>query len=69
MILPSSLNLSPIVEEIVSAPSQGTSEDIHPPSTYEAQLPQIFADMREEMAKQQALFDRERSQQGTIEKT
>ena len=31
-------NLNPIVEDIVSEPSQGVAEDIHPPLTYEAQL-------------------------------
>jgi len=41
----------------VYAPSQGATGDIHPPSTYEVQLLQMFADIREEMEKQQALFD------------
>jgi len=47
------------VEEAISASSQGAAGDIHPPSTYEVQLLQMFADM-EEMAKQQAFFDCER---------
>jgi len=34
----SDLNLGPIVEEPISAPSQGAAGDIHPPSMYEAQL-------------------------------
>jgi len=58
----SSLDLNPIVEEIVYTPSQEATGDIHPPSTYEAQLLQMFADMREEMVKQQTLFDCEREQ-------
>jgi len=36
IIPPSSRDLSSIVEEIVSAPSQGATGDIHPPSIYEA---------------------------------
>jgi len=50
-IIPPS-GLSPIVEDIVFVPSQGKIGDIHPPSTYEAQLLQMFADMKEELAKQ-----------------
>jgi len=56
IIPPSNFNLSPIAEETVSAPSQGVAGDIHSLSTYEVQL-QMFADMRKEMSKQQALFD------------
>ena len=55
----SGVNLSPIMEETVSSTSQGVAGDIHSPSTYEAQLFQMFADM-EEMVEQQTLFDRER---------
>jgi len=36
--LSSSLNLSPIVKETVSALSQGAARDIHPPSMHESQL-------------------------------
>jgi len=68
IVLPSSLNLSPIVEDIVSAPSQEAAGDIHPPTTYEDLL-QMFADMKEKMVKQQALFVRERDNRNRIEKT
>jgi len=57
----SSLNLSSIVEETAFAPLQGVTGDIYPPSSYEGQLLQIFADMKEEMTKQQALFDRKQA--------
>ena len=50
------------MEETISAPSQGATGDIHPSSTYKSQLLQMFADMKEEMTKQQTLFDREREQ-------
>ena len=62
IIRPSNLNFNPIVERTVYAPSQGVAGDVHPPSTYGAQLLQMFAGIREEMAKQQALFDHERKQ-------
>ena len=52
-----SLNLGPIVEESIYAPSQETARDTHPPSMYESQL-QIFVDMKEEMAEQQAFRSR-----------
>jgi len=47
------------MEKMVSAPSQGAAGDIYPPSTCEAQLLQMFPDIKEKMAKQQAMFDRE----------
>jgi len=50
-------SIGPIIEDIISALSQVTTGDIHPPSIYEAQLLQMFADMKEELTKQQALFD------------
>ena len=50
------------MEDNISAPSQGAIGDIHQPSTYKAQLLQMFTDMREEIAKQQALFDRKHEQ-------
>ena len=43
-------SLSPIAEDTVSAPFQGATGDINPPSVYGAQL-QMFADM-EELVKQ-----------------
>ena len=49
-IIPPS-GLSPIVKVIVFAPSQGATGDIHQPSTYKAQLLQIFDGMTEELAK------------------
>jgi len=60
-VSPSGLNLSPIMKETVFAPLQGAAEDIHPSSTYEAQL-QMFDALKEEMAKQRALFNHEREQ-------
>jgi len=45
------------MEGATSAPSQEAVGDIHPSSMYEGQLLQMFADMREEMVKQQVLFD------------
>ena len=51
IVSPSDLYVNPIVEETVFAPSQGATEDIHPPSTHKTQLLQMFIDMREEMAK------------------
>ena len=62
IISPSVLNLSSVMEEFVFIPSQWAAGDTHLPSTYEGQLLQIFTDMKEEMAKQQSLFDREREQ-------
>jgi len=61
IIPPSSLDLSPIMEETVSALSQVAAGDMHSSLTYESQLVQMFVDMKEEMAKQ-ALFDYEREQ-------
>jgi len=58
----SSLNLSPIEEKTISTPSQGVAGDIHPLLTSESQLLQMFTDMKGEMVKQQALFDREPEQ-------
>jgi len=43
---PEQLNLSPIMEEIVSASSHGVVGDIHLLSMYETQLFQMFTDMR-----------------------
>ena len=59
-IIPPS-GLSPITEDTISTLSHGDIRDIHLPSVYETQLLQMFADMKE-LAKQQALFDREREQ-------
>ena len=42
----SGLNLRPIMRDTVFAPSQGAARDTHSPSTYEAQLFQMFADIR-----------------------
>ena len=43
-------------------PSQGATKGIHSSSVYEVQLLQMFADMKEKLAQQQALFNREREQ-------
>jgi len=51
---------SHMAEDVVSTPSHEATNDIHPSSTYEAQL-QMFAEM-EESAKQQVMFDHERGQ-------
>ena len=61
IIIPLS-GLSPITEDTISMPSQGGTGDIHLPSIYEAQLLQVFVDMKDELAKQQVLFDREGEQ-------
>ena len=53
-------SLCPIVKYDVSAPSQGATGDIHLPSTYKTRLLQMVAHVKEELAKQQALFDHER---------
>jgi len=55
-------SIGPIIEDVISVPTQGAAEDIHPSSVYESQLLQMFPDMKEEVAKQQALFDREQEQ-------
>ena len=62
----SGFNLSPVVKVCLHT-FTGTARDTHPPSTYEDQLIQMFADMKEEMAKQHALFDRE-SEQATLDR-
>ena len=49
----------PIIEDTVSSPRQGVTGEIHTPFIYKNQL-QMFTDMKDELAKQQALFDRER---------
>ena len=50
------------MEDTVFTPSQGAAGDIHPPSIYEIQLLQMFVYMKDEITKQQILFDHEREQ-------
>ena len=53
-------SLGPIIED--TRAFAGGIRDIHLPSVYETQLLQMFADMKEELVKQQDLFDREQKQ-------
>ena len=51
ILSPSGLNFNPIMEYTVFIPSQEAAADIHLPFAYEAQLLQMFADMREKIVK------------------